>query len=131
VLSAFFGAVATAGLLGDILTYDGGYVPRLKRGVTLPPAGASKDVWGKQLSNHSRGTAVDVNAQWNPMGHPGAMGAAEGSLDLISAIARTIRVEVETPAGHIWPAGVCWGGDWKGASLDKMHFEVGMWEAHP
>lgn len=129
VLSAFFKAVAVAGVLGDILTYDGGYYARLKRGVTPPPAGASKDVWGKQLSNHSRGCAVDLNAKWNPMGHPGAMAGAEGSLDRLAEIARTIRVEIETPVGHVWNAGVCWGGDWKGPSLDKMHYELGTWEA--
>lgn len=127
VLSAFFRAVALAGVLGDILTYDGGYYARLKRGVTPPPAGASKDVFGKLLSNHSRGTAVDLNAQWNPMGHPGAAVATEGSMYRIASIARSIRVEVETTAGHIWPAGIVCGADWKDAAIDPMHFEVGVW----
>jgi hypothetical protein len=127
VLAAFFKAIATAGVLGDILTYDGGFYPRLKRGLFPPPLGASKDVWGKQLSNHSRGTAVDLNAAENPMGHPGAAADKPGSLHRVIDIARSIRVEVETPAGHIWPAGIVCGADWKGASLDFMHFEVGTW----
>lgn len=133
VLSAFFKAIAVAGVLPDILTYDGGFYARLKRGVTPPPAGASKDVWGKQLSNHSRGTAVDLNAKWNPMGKPGAQHDAHisqpGSLARVIECARSIRVEVETPAGHIWPAGIVCGADWKGSSIDPMHFEVGTWSA--
>jgi hypothetical protein len=127
VLSAFFRTLETTGLIGEVLTYDGGYVARLKRGVTPPPAGASKDVWGKQLSNHSRGTAVDLNAKWNPMGREGAWPGGEGNVCHIIEIAHTIKVEIETPAGHIWNAGIVCGADWKGASIDPQHFEVGVW----
>ena len=128
VLSAFFETVKAAGMLADILTYDGGYVARLKRGVPSLPAGSSKDLWGKQLSNHSRGCAIDLNAKWNQMGKPGAAAGTEGSMHRIAEIARNVRVEVETPVGHIWPAGIVWGGDWKGAQLDAMHWEVGTFE---
>lgn len=128
VLSAFFETVKAAGMLADILTYDGGYYPRLKRGALEPPAGSSKDVFGKQLSNHSRGCAVDINAKWNQMGKPGAAAGAEGSLHRLAEIARNVRVEIET-AGHVWPAGIVCGADWRGPNCDPMHFEVGTWEA--
>lgn len=128
VFEKFFRAVIQAGVLPDVISYDGGYIARLKRGITAPPAGASKDVWGKQLSNHSRGTAIDLNAKFNGMGHPGAELGKPGSLARIIAIARTIRVEVESPIGTIWDAGIVCGADWKGASIDPMHFEVGTWE---
>lgn len=129
VLSAFLHAVfITHGIGGDVLSYDGGYYPRLKRGVAMPLPGATKEAWGKLLSNHSRGTAVDLNAKWNAMGKPGAAAGAEGSLHRIIEIAHTIRVELETPHGTIWPAGIVCGADWKGASIDPMHFEVGTWE---
>lgn len=128
VLAAFFYAIEKGGASGDILSFDGGYCARLKRGVTPLPAGSSKDLWGKQLSNHSRGTAVDLNAAQNPMGHPPAAAGTLGSLHRIAEIAHAVRVDIETPHGHIWPAGIVWGGDWKGAAIDPMHFEVGTWE---
>jgi len=44
------------GLMDDILTYDGDYVPRLVRGSSV------------SLSNHAFGTAFDINAEWNGLG---------------------------------------------------------------
>jgi hypothetical protein len=129
VLSAFLHAVfVTHGIGVDVLSYDGGYYPRLKRGVATPLPGATKEAWGKLLSNHSRGTAIDLNAKWNPMGKAGAAAGAEGSLHRIIEIARAIRVELETPAGTIWPAGIVCGADWRDKSRDDMHFEVGTFE---
>lgn len=128
VFSAFFETLKGAGLLADILTYDGGFYARLKRGITPPPAGSSKDVWGKQLSNHSRGTALDLNAKWNAMGKPGAEPGHEGSVAKLVTVARQVRVNIETPAGHIWPAGIVCGADWHGPSRDDMHFEIGTFE---
>lgn len=129
VFSAFFETLKGAGLLQDILTYDGGYYPRLKRGVTLPKAGESKDAYGKLLSNHSRGTALDLNAKWNPMGTPGAAAGGEGSVHRIYGVASKIRVEVETHPGHFWDAGIVCGADWLKTSCDAQHFELGTWEA--
>jgi hypothetical protein len=127
VFSVLFETLKAAGLLGDIHTYDGGFVVRLKRGVELPKIGASKDAYGKLLSNHSRGTAIDLNAQWNQMGHPAAGKGTCGYLGRVLEVARAVRVNVET-AGHAWPAGLVCGADWKGTSIDPMHIEVGTWE---
>ena len=126
VFSALFEAVKAARLLGDILTFDGGWVARLKRGATLPPVGSSTDAYDQLLSSHSRGTAVDLNARWNPMGAPGAAAGEEGSLHRIIDIAHTIRVEFATD--QPWSAGIVCGADWHGASQDSMHFEVGTWD---
>ncbi len=128
VFAEFFSAIMRADAFNDILSYDGGYYARLKRGVKTPLPGATKEAWGKLLSNHSRGTAIDLNAKWNPMGKPGAEFLDEGTLHRIIEVAHTIRVDLETPAGTIWPAGIVCGADWHGASRDDMHFEVGTWE---
>lgn len=112
----------------DILTFDGSFVARLKRGADMPAGNApSKNAWGKVLSNHSRGTALDLNARWNAMGKPGAAAGTEGSLHRVIECARLVRVEVETPAGTIWDAGIVCGADWSGKSRDDMHFEIGVW----
>lgn len=112
----------------DILSYDGAFVARLRRGVEHPKDRASKAAWGKLLSNHSRGTAIDLNAKWNPMGKPGAAPGTEGSLHRVIECARLVRVEVETPKGTVWNAGIVCGADWSGKNVDFMHFEVGTWE---
>lgn len=61
------------------------------------------------LSNHSSGTAVDVNAPNHPLGKRGTFNAAQ-----VRAI-RAILAEV-TPA-------IRWGGDYTGR-VDEMHFEI-------
>jgi hypothetical protein len=108
-----------------IQTFDGGYVPRLKRGVTLPAAGSPKSAYEKLLSNHSRGCAIDLNARWNGMGHPYdvAKNKGVGDLSFITAIADTIRVKQDD--GSEW--GIVCGAHWRDASCDPMHFEVGVW----
>ena len=123
VFTVFFKALDAADLMQAIFTYDGGYVPRLKRGVTLPGAGSPKSAYEKLLSNHSRGCAIDINAKWNPMGHPATEHGKTGSVVRIAEIARTVRVKQDD--GTEW--GIVWGGDWKGTSLDGMHFELGVW----
>lgn len=109
----------------SIITYDGGFVARLKRGVTLPAIGSPKSAYDKLLSNHSRGTAIDLNAKWNRMGIPYSPMRMNGAGDLahIINIANTIRVE--QPNGQHW--GIVCGAHWKGSSIDPMHFEVGVW----
>lgn len=115
------------GIEADILTFDGAFVARLKRGVEHPKDRASKAAWGKLLSNHSRGTAIDLNAKWNGMGKPGAAAGTEGSMHRIIACARLVRVQVETPAGTVWDAGLVLGADWSGKNRDDMHAEIGVW----
>lgn len=118
VFDAWLALMSERGIDKDILTYDGGFVPRLKRGVDQPKDRASKAAWGKLLSNHSRGTAIDLNAKWNPMGKYGATNGTEGSLARVIACAREVRV------GDL---GIVCGADWKGRSRDDMHFEIGVW----
>lgn len=124
VFAEFFSELADTSALNDVQTFDGGYVPRLKRGVTLPAAGAPKSAYDKLLSNHSRGCAIDINAKWNQMGHPALERGKTGSVIRIAEIARTVRVKQDD--GTEW--GIVWGGDWKGTSIDGMHFELGVWE---
>lgn len=106
----------------DILSYDGGYVPRLKRGVELPLAGSPKSAYESKLSNHSRGSAIDLNAAWNAMGKSGAAEGQKGYLGRVIAIADTIRVKQDG-----MELGIVCGAHWKGSSIDPMHFEIGIW----
>jgi D-alanyl-D-alanine carboxypeptidase-like protein len=69
--SDLFEAWRQAGLLKQILTFDGAFYARYKRG----RAGGGEDA----LSNHSWGTAFDLNAPWNRMGTRGADLGRQGS----------------------------------------------------
>lgn len=95
-LKAAFSEVERAGLKDKILFWDGSFVPRLVRGGTSP-------------SNHSFGTAFDINAQWNPFKRPPAARGAKGDLHDVAQVFKR----------H----GFTWGGDWKNTP-DGMHFEV-------
>lgn len=88
-----------AGLLSKILTWNGGYVPRFRRGQ------AEKRV----LSSHSWGSAFDCNARWNPFRKPPAALKTEGSVRELAVIAKKL--------------GWVWGGDFR--TPDGMHFEAG------
>lgn len=95
-LKGFFSDVEKQGLLKIILTFNGSFVPRLVR--------KSKS----RLSNHSFGTAFDINARWNGLGcTPAALGC-EGS------------VRELVPLAHDY--GFYWGGHF--ARKDGMHFEI-------
>jgi hypothetical protein len=87
------------GLIPKILTWNGGYVPRFRRGQ------ADKQV----LSNHAYGSAFDINARWNPFRKPSAPPKAEGSVRELAVVAKRL--------------GWIWGGDFH--SPDGMHFEAG------
>lgn len=92
----------TANLLQKcVLTWDGSYAPRLKRG-----HGSSSDP--SDLSNHSWGTAFDVNARWNPLGAKPVVRGEPGCVRELVPIARQF--------------GFYWGGDFH--RPDGMHFEV-------
>ncbi|MBB5282932.1 hypothetical protein HNQ92_001058 [Rhabdobacter roseus] len=83
-------------LLHHILTWDGAYNPRFVRG--------SKS----DLSNHTFGTAFDINYAWNKLGAVPALVGQKGS----------VRELVELAHQH----GFYWGGHF--TRRDGMHFEV-------
>ncbi|WP_353641592.1 transglycosylase SLT domain-containing protein [Mesorhizobium sp. WSM2239] len=85
------------GLLDRILTFDGAFVPRFIRGST------------STLSNHAFGTAFDINAQFNPLGHTPADIGEKGCVRELVPIANRF--------------GFAWGGHFK-KRPDGMHFEV-------
>lgn len=74
---------------------DWGYCFRMVRGTT------------DKLSNHSSGTAIDLNASKHPLGKVGTFPAEK--VPMIRALAKKY--------------GLKWGGDYKGR-VDEMHFEI-------
>jgi hypothetical protein len=94
-LIGLFQALEDRGLMKYILTWDGMFYPRFIRGY-----------YGK-LSNHSWGTAFDINVEWNGMGTTPALVGEKGS----------VRLLVETALDF----GFYWGG-WFDRK-DGMHFE--------
>jgi peptidoglycan hydrolase-like protein with peptidoglycan-binding domain len=95
-----FAAWEAAGLLDRVLTFNGAFVPRLKRGATKGSRA--------NLSNHAWGTAFDINADLNPLGNiPLGLGARG-----------CVRELVRIANGH----GFYWGGHF-GSRPDGMHFE--------
>jgi hypothetical protein len=96
-LQALFVAWEAAGLKDHIISWGGGWVPRFIRG--------SQTV----LSNHSWGTAFDINVPWNMLGTVPALKGKKGS----------VRELVEIAVQH----GFFWGG-WFSTRADGMHFEI-------
>jgi len=95
-LQALWAEWREAGLLGRVLVFDGAFNARFIRG--------SRSV----LSNHAFGTAFDVNAEFNPLGHvPAARGERGCVFDLV-------------PIAH--KHGFFWGGHF--SRQDGMHFEI-------
>lgn len=88
-----------------IVTVDGGFVPRIKRGKNVP-----KTTQG--LSRHARGLAIDINALMNMRGSRGAQLGQAGCVRELVPLA--------------YECGLVWGGDWFGELVDPMHFEVGV-----
>ena len=62
-----------------------------------------------KLSNHSSGTAIDLNAPSHPLGHSGTFNPMQ--IVLIQALCKKY--------------GLKWGGDYKGRK-DEMHFEIDL-----
>jgi hypothetical protein len=85
------------GLMSNVLTYGGLWVPRYIRGSRTT------------LSNHSWGTAFDINVQWNMLGSRPALKGEKGS----------VRELVQTANKY----GFYWGGHFK-TRPDGMHFEA-------
>ena len=85
------------GLLDHVKTWNGSWVPRFKRGM----AGGGQQA----LSNHSWGTAFDINAKLYPLGY---------------------SVPQDSPMRQLAASankrGWFWGGDFR-SRKDPMHFE--------
>ena len=86
-----------AKLLDRILTYEGAFVPRFIRGSRT------------KLSNHTFGSAFDINYAWNKLGERPALVGQKGC------------VRELVPIAHRW--GFYWGGHFA-SRADGMHFEV-------
>ena len=93
---SLFQAWEDDGLLPLLKTWEGSFVPRFIRGSSTT------------LSNHSWGTAFDINEQWNPLGHLPPLRSQPGS------------VRELVPRAHQF--GFYWGGHF--SRRDGMHFEV-------
>lgn len=110
-LLALWAAWEAAGLLPLALTFDGAWASRFKRQTGTAGERAAKcALLGEQsLSNHCWGTAFDINAQWNPLGHIPTTLGAHGST----------RALVPLAEQH----GFAWGGNFH-TRPDGMHFEA-------
>jgi len=94
-----FDAIEAAGLGELLLTFDGSFVPRFKN--WNPDSG--------ELSSHSWGIAIDLNARFNPAGHQPALPGQPGCL---RALVPLFNAE-----------GFAWGGHFS-SNPDGMHFEL-------
>jgi len=95
-LRALFNEIEKQSMLGLLLTYGGSYTPRLIRG--------SKTT----LSNHSFGTAFDINMIWN------SLSAEPAPIGLIGSVRELV------PLANDY--GFYWGGHF--TRRDGMHFEI-------
>jgi len=95
-IQELFSTWEEAQLIGRILTWQGSFVPRFVRGSRTT------------LSNHSWGTAFDMNYSWNRLGALPALRGEKGSVRELVPIAHR----------H----GFYWGGHF--SRRDGMHFEV-------
>jgi hypothetical protein len=85
----------------------------------IEPINGSVDDWGycyrmvrgstDKLSNHSSGTALDLNASKHPLGRIGTFDSVK--VPMILALARKY--------------GLRWGGEYK-SRYDEMHFEIAL-----
>lgn len=98
---ALWEAWRDAGYLPLIRTFNGCWVPRMKRGHEQ----STRQI---DLSNHSWGTAFDINAPWNKLGQRGARMGQTGSVELLVPLALEL--------------GWAWGGYF--STVDGMHFEL-------
>jgi hypothetical protein len=104
---AWFSLISEQKLFKHIISNNGSYNPRLKRGDNVP-----LNKYG--LSRHARGLALDLNAAYNPMGRPGAKLGEPGCILELIPLANE--------------CGIVAGADWHGASQDSMHFELGTFD---
>jgi 3D (Asp-Asp-Asp) domain-containing protein/peptidoglycan hydrolase-like protein with peptidoglycan-binding domain len=104
---ALWAAWEKAGLLDRLLTWEGMFNARFKRKTS---AANIQNKNPRSLSNHSWGTAFDVNYQWNKLDTIPALLGEKGC----------VRELVEIANKH----GFYWGGHFK-SPRDGMHFEAG------
>ena len=111
VLTSLFEQWEKDDLLHLIISYEGCFVPRYKRKQAPPGTGGhgqkkSSDV--STLSNHSFGSAFDINFVDNQLGDVPAFCGRRGSTRELVASANAL--------------GVFWGGHF--GTQDGMHFEI-------
>jgi hypothetical protein len=111
ILEALFKQWEEDDLLHLIMTYEGCFVPRYKRKQAPPGTGGhgdrkSSDV--NELSNHSFGSAFDINFIDNQLDTEPALCGARGSTRELVASANAL--------------GIFWGGHF--GTQDGMHFEI-------
>lgn len=100
-LRGLFAAWKAAGLRNRITTWNGAFNPRyMRRALHVR----------RNLSNHAWGTAFDINAARNPLGHAPAAWGRPGCVYELVEIAHEF--------------GFYWGGRFRGSRPDGMHFEV-------
>lgn len=97
-LQELFNAWEKAELSNRVLSWGGSRVSRYIRGSRT------------SLSNHSWGTAFDINVSWNGLGVTPALKGKPGS----------VRELVNIAYDH----GFAWGGHFNPSRLDGMHFEI-------
>lgn len=102
---ALWQAWEEADLLDRVMTWEGAFNARFIRGRATPDNARNPAV----LSNHSWGTAFDINYGWNKLGAIPALAGEQGS----------VRELVKLANKH----GFYWGGHFKGRP-DGMHFEA-------
>jgi hypothetical protein len=73
------------------------------------------------LSNHSSGTAVDINGCWRGVDGSLPGGCAHPYKE--ATVPERLKPAIRAKAKEL---GLRWGGDYKSAPLDEMHFEVAM-----
>ena len=100
-LLGLFAAWESAGLLNRIVTWDGSYARRMKRGRAGGGVG--------DLSAHAWASAFDINARFNPLGAEPAKVGDKGCVRELVPIAEKL--------------GIWWGGNFK-TRPDGMHFEI-------
>lgn len=111
MLTKLFEAWERADLLHLIMSYEGCFVPRYKRNQAPPGAGGhgeKKSVDVSALSNHSFGSAFDINFSDNMLGHVPARCGMRGSTRELVRAANDL--------------GLFWGGHF--STQDGMHFEI-------
>lgn len=99
-----FNEIERQGLKDLLISWAGSFYPRMVRGSST------------KLSNHSWGTAFDINAPQNWLGEKPAPIGAKGSLLKIVPIANSF--------------GFFWGGHYQ-SRLDGMHFELAVLDKFP
>lgn len=92
------------GLMGNILTFNGSFVPRFVRGTSGR---------NRPISAHAWGIAFDINASYNGLGQTPPMVGQNGSVRLL------VKSAIK------W--GFYWGGWWPGRP-DGMHFEISRFD---